>query len=515
MKTMVTSMGPGLVRGDDTEAASRSARRSSPASHSADPSDFLLTLGESLPIRQLMRLLGLPVQLPRRLQRTAEPWPPNPLDGASVVVGGVRGPAHSALEAGIARAVKAAGGAVYVASAERGSGPALVAAEAEAARRLALHAIPANFATHALVFDATRIESPSELRALYDFFSPLLGRLMPHGRVVVLGLPSQSAPSPTVAASRGALDGFVRSLAKEIGRKGATAQLLILHPGAEERFEPVLRFLLSEHSAFVTGQSLPLSATVRPGARPVFVRPLAGKVALVTGAGRGIGAATAKLLSAEGAHVVCLDRAEDEALLGDVARSLGGTPLVCDVSDPAAPTLIAQHLTRAHGGVDVVVHNAGITRDKTLARMQPKQWDETLDINLTAVTRIDAALDRAVIRDGARLIYLSSVVGIAGTAGQTNYSSAKAGLIAYVRSRADRLAARGICVNAVAPGFIETRLTAAMPTLIREVGRRLNSLNQGGTPEDVGNVITFLASPGAAAITGAVVRVCGGALLGA
>jgi 3-oxoacyl-[acyl-carrier protein] reductase len=245
------------------------------------------------------------------------------------------------------------------------------------------------------------------------------------------------------------------------------------------------------------------------------VRPLDGKVALVTGAARGIGAATAQRLAAEGAHVVCLDRAEDEALLSAVARSVGGTPLLADVSQPGAPADIARHLVQAHGGVDVVVHNAGITRDKTLGRMEALQWDQTLDVNLAAVTRIDAALDAGVIRDGARLVYLSSVVGIAGTAGQTNYASAKAGLTAYARARAQRLASRGIAVNAVAPGFIETRLTAAMPMLLREAGRRLNCLSQGGVPDDVAHVITFLASPGAAGLTGTTLRVCGGALIGA
>jgi 3-oxoacyl-[acyl-carrier protein] reductase len=185
------------------------------------------------------------------------------------------------------------------------------------------------------------------------------------------------------------------------------------------------------------------------------------------------------------------------------------------VSEAGAPAAIARELTRLDGGVDVVVHNAGITRDKTLARMRPEQWDATLDINLAAAMRIDAALDRGVLREDARSIYLSSVVGIAGTAGQTNYASAKAGLIAYVRARAGQLAGRGISVNAVAPGFIETRMTAAMPALVREAGRRLNCLNQGGLPEDVANVITFLASPGASALSGAVVRVCGGSFLGA
>jgi 3-oxoacyl-[acyl-carrier protein] reductase len=510
---MVASSGLGLARSGN--GATSAPQEGSNSGANGGSRDFLLTLGESRPARELMRWLGLSLPLPRRLQRATAPWQASPLGGSSVVVGAAAPARNSVLHAAICNAVLGAGGTVYVTNGEPSNGQERAAGEVHAAGRLELDTLPTGFSTHALVFDATRIESPAQLRGLYDFFRPLLGRLMPHGRVIVLGLPSEPPLSPTIAAARGALHGFVRSLAKEIGRKGATAQLLILHPGGEARIEPVLRFLLSAQSAFVTGQVLPISATVRLEAGARFVRPLEGKVALVTGAGRGIGAATARLLAAEGAHVVCLDREQDEALLNEVARSLGGTPLLCDVSSSAAPSAIAEKLTQAHGGVDIVVHNAGITRDKTLAHMQPEQWDETLDINLAAVTRIDAALDRAVLRDGGRLIYLSSVVGIAGTAGQTNYCSAKAGLIAYVRSRADLLAARGISVNAVAPGFIETRMTAAMPTLVREAGRRLNCLSQGGLPQDVANVITFLASPGAAAITGAAVRVCGGALLGA
>jgi 3-oxoacyl-[acyl-carrier protein] reductase len=475
--------------------------------------DLLLSFGESRPARALLGMLGLRVSLPRRLQRTSAPWQEKPLDGASVVVGGVS--RHSALERGVLKIVVAAGGVPYVISAQPCNGRAVAPVELSAERHLEPGSLPPDFAARALIFDATTLESPSQLRSLYDFFQPLLGRLLPHGRVVVLGLPSQAAPSPIAAASRGALEGFVRSMAKEIGRKGATAQLLLVPPGAREQVEPLLRFLLSEHSAFVTGQSLPISTLVRLRGSTPFVRPLEGKVALVTGAGRGIGAATAKRLAAEGAQVVCLDRAEDEASLGEVARSIAGIPLLCDVSEAEAPSHIARELMRLHGGVDVVVHNAGITRDKTLARMRPEQWDATLDVNLAAVTRIDAALDRGVLRDDARAIYLSSVVGIAGGAGQTNYSSAKAALIAYVRARAAQLAVRGISVNAVAPGFIETQMTAAMPALVREVGRRLNCLNQGGVPDDVANVITFLASPGAATISGVVVRVCGGSFLGA
>jgi 3-oxoacyl-[acyl-carrier protein] reductase len=244
------------------------------------------------------------------------------------------------------------------------------------------------------------------------------------------------------------------------------------------------------------------------------VRPLQGKVALVTGAARGIGEATARRLAAEGAHVVCLDRPEDRAAVEAVAGAVGGSSLLCDVSDAAAGQSIAEALRRQHGGVDVLVHNAGVTRDRTLLRMSEREWEQVIDINLSAVIRIDQALAE-LLRAGGREICLASIAGIAGTVGQTNYAAAKAGLIGYVRQRAVGLAGRGVTVNAVAPGLIETRLTAAMPLFVREAGRRLSALAQGGEPRDVAEAITFLASPGASGLSGSVLRVCGGAFLGA
>ena len=169
---------------------------------------------------------------------------------------------------------------------------------------------------------------------------------------------------------------------------------------------------------------------------------------------------------------------------------------------------------RALGGVDVIVHNAGITRDKTLARMKPELWDQVMEINLVAVLRTTAALE-PMLRDHGRIVCLSSIAGISGNMGQTNYAASKAGIIGFVRSTAERLADRGVTVNAIAPGFIETRMTAAIPIAIREVGRRLSALGQGGLPEDVAQAITFLATPGAHGITGRTLRVCGGAFLGA
>jgi 3-oxoacyl-[acyl-carrier protein] reductase len=338
--------------------------------------------------------------------------------------------------------------------------------------------------------------------------------------VVVLARPPSEVPTPAAAAAQRALEGFVRSLAKEVGRRGATAQVVYVHRGAEGRAPALLRFLLSPRSAFISGQPfhVTMDAEKRGGTdlEVPSTRPLEKKVALVTGAARGIGAATARLLAAEGAHVICLDRPEDDGPLSQVAREIGGSVLLKDISAPDAPRAIADALRGAHGGVDVVVHNAGVTRDKTLAKMSEDRWRSTIEINLAAVVRIDdALLEAGLLRDGGRLVCLSSVAGVAGNMGQTNYAASKAGIIGYVEARAAELALRGITVNAIAPGFIETRLTHAIPVMIREVGRRLSNLGQGGLPEDIGQLVTFLASPGSQGLTGQLVRACGGAFIGA
>jgi 3-oxoacyl-[acyl-carrier protein] reductase len=170
--------------------------------------------------------------------------------------------------------------------------------------------------------------------------------------------------------------------------------------------------------------------------------------------------------------------------------------MTCDITDAGAPAEIASGLLDAHGGVDVVVHNAGITRDKTLGRMTEDLWRKVLDVNLGAEQRIDAELfAREVVREGGRIVCVSSISALAGNAGQANYATSKAGVIGLVQAYAPRVADRGVTINAVAPGFIETQMTAAMPVTLREAGRRMNSLSQGGLPVDVAETIAWLASP--------------------
>ncbi|MGV9561851.1 3-oxoacyl-ACP reductase [Streptomyces sp. NPDC003480] len=361
----------------------------------------------------------------------------------------------------------------------------------------------------AVVLDATGVREVEALAQVHAALHPVVRSVAESGRVVVLGAPLDAADHHQAAVQQG-LEGFTRSLGKEIGR-GRTVTLLRLTDAAAA--ESTLRFLLSPMSAYVSGQVIEVGggpvATPEDGARP-----LTGRTALVTGAARGIGEAVAEVLARDGARVVCLDVPAARAEVERVAGRLGGSALTLDITAADAGVRIADALP---DGLDVLVHNAGITRDRRLANMGADGWSPVLDVNLASVLRTtDALLSRKALRTGGRIVATASIAGIAGNAGQTNYATSKAGVIGLVRSLAPRaLAEHGVTVNAVAPGFIETRMTAAIPFAIREAGRRMNSLGQGGLPVDVAETTAWLAHPGSGAVNGQVVRVCGQSLLGA
>jgi 3-oxoacyl-[acyl-carrier protein] reductase len=366
-----------------------------------------------------------------------------------------------------------------------------------------------------LVFDATGITSSSELVALRDFFTPLLRSLDRCPRLVVLGTPPESVEGGERVAQR-ALEGFTRSLGKEVGR-GGTVQLVYVAEGAEAAVTSTLAFLLSPKSAYVSGQVVRIGTTGTTKAAPVkdWQRPLAGKVALVTGASRGIGEQIARVLHRDGATVVGVDVPQAASELQGVMKEIDGDWLTLDITGHDAPQRIAHHLKEKHGGVDVVVHNAGITRDKKLANMKEDLWDSVIAVNLTAPERITRELlDQGVVNKFGSIVGVASIAGIAGNVGQTNYAASKAGVIGFVDSLAGELE-DGITINAVAPGFIITAMTAAVPFATREVGQRLNAMSQGGLPVDVAETIAWYASPGSSAVNGNVVRVCGQMMLGA
>jgi 3-oxoacyl-[acyl-carrier protein] reductase len=370
----------------------------------------------------------------------------------------------------------------------------------------------------ALIFDASGIDDPSRLASLYEFFHPVIRNLRRNGRALVLAGIPEEAEAPEAAIAQRAIEGFTRSLAKEIGAKGSTAQLVRVAQGGEPGLESTLRFLLSPKSAFVDGQVVEVGAI---DAADVVVpadweRPLEGRVAAVTGAARGIGEAIASTLVRDGAEVIAIDVPQAGADLTEVSNRLGATALQLDITADDAPARLAGHVAERHGKLDALVHNAGITRDKTIGRMEPEQWDSVIEVNLASQLRLNAPLlERDLIGAGGRIVSVSSVSGIAGNRGQANYATTKAGVIGMVDALAPTMAQRGATINAVAPGFIETKMTAAMPIGMREAGRRTSSLVQGGQPVDVAETIAWLASPASGAINGNVVRVCGQALIGA
>ncbi|MEZ5078993.1 MAG: 3-oxoacyl-ACP reductase [Solirubrobacterales bacterium] len=365
----------------------------------------------------------------------------------------------------------------------------------------------------ALVFDATGIADSAELVELQRFFHPAVARLQPSGRAIVLGTAPEQAGTPRTHTAQRALEGFTRSLGKEIGGRGSTVQLVYVDPGAEDQLESTLRFLLSPRSAYVSGQVVRIGRGVAAAPQIEWGRPLAERTALVTGASRGIGAAIASTLARDGATVVGLDVPPAREAMEAVAASIGGEVIALDITAAEAPAQLAE---RFAGGLDVLVHNAGVTRDRTIAKMPEERWAQLLEINLSSEERInDALLEAGAIGAGGRIVCVSSMSGIAGNSGQTNYATSKAGVIGMVEALAPALARRGATINAVAPGFIETQMTAAMPLGPREAGRRLSSLSQGGLPVDVAETIAWLASPGSTGVNGNAVRVCGQSLLGA
>ncbi len=367
-----------------------------------------------------------------------------------------------------------------------------------------------------IVFDATGITSSPDLVKLQQFFTPLMRSLKSSGRVVVLGTPPESANSTEERVAQRALEGFTRSLGKEV-RRGATVQLVYVAPAADAAIASTLGFLLSPKSAYVSGQVVRIGTTGTTAAEPVvdWMQPLTGKVAIVTGASRGIGEQIARVLHRDGATVLGIDVPQAASELQELMRELDGDHLTLDITAKDAPQRIARHVKEKHGGVDVVVHNAGITKDKKLANMKEDRWSPTVAVNLTAPERITAELlDQRLIRPNGRILGVASIAGIAGNLGQTNYATSKAGVIGLVEALAPTLE-DGITINAVAPGFIETKMTAAVPFMTRELGRRLNSLSQGGLPVDVAETIAWFANPASTAVNGNVVRVCGQMMLGA
>ncbi|SDK89536.1 3-oxoacyl-ACP reductase [Arthrobacter sp. ok362] len=378
------------------------------------------------------------------------------------------------------------------------------------------HAIPKE-KLGAIILVLDELAHPGDLEKPVLTAATSLRDLAPNARVITVSRTADSATEPATAAARQGVDGLLRSLAKEL-RAGATGNGILLADGARTTSPATLgalRFFLSGRSAFVDGQFLTVSSGA--GQLPEAVeRPLAGKVAVVTGAARGIGAAIARTLYRDGATLILVDIPAAGDHLAEVANQVHGTALQLDISRHDAGQRIIDHAAARHGRLDIMIHNAGITRDKLLANMDAGRWNSVIAVNIAAQLRINEALLASEhLGDAPRIVSVASTSGIAGNRGQTNYAASKAGVIGMVRATAALIGERGGSINAVAPGFIETEMTARIPFATREVARRLNSLQQGGQPGDVAEAIAFLASDAAGGISGEVLRVCGQNLVGA
>ena len=247
------------------------------------------------------------------------------------------------------------------------------------------------------------------------------------------------------------------------------------------------------------------------------MKQLENQIAVVTGAGRGIGRAIALKFASEGADVVCVSRtAENSEKVAAEVRALGrkAWALAVDVSDAAAVSAAAEKILADCGKVDILVNNAGVTRDGLLMRMSDADWDVVLNTNLRGAFLFTKALTRAFVKQrSGRMINVASIIGLVGNAGQANYAASKAGLIGFTKSVAKELGSRNITVNALAPGFIETDMTAALSAEFKADRLKEIPLKSLGQPEDIANAALFLASSGARYITGQVLTVDGGMVM--
>lgn len=374
----------------------------------------------------------------------------------------------------------------------------------------------------AIVIVVTEAKRPAELQGPVLAAAKHLRKLQGGGRVVAISRAKSADHGDSVEAIAensvaGGVEGLIRSLGHEV-RGGSTANGILVHNGVSVTAPSVissLHFFLSGRSAFIDGQFLRVTSDA--GELPAdWEKPLAGKVAAVTGSARGIGAAIARQLKQDGAEVIVIDVPQAGDALAKVANELGGLALQQDITADDAGTKIAEAAEKRYGRLDIVIHNAGITRDKLLANMDAAKWGSVIAVNIESQLKMNKQLlEHKAFGESPRIATLASTSGIAGNRGQTNYAVSKAGVIAMVEAYAKEFASRGGNINAVAPGFIETEMTAAIPFVNRQVARRVNSLQQGGRPEDVAQAIAFLVSDRGLGVNGHVLRVCGQNIVGA
>ncbi|GAB5032993.1 3-ketoacyl-acp reductase [Nannochloropsis oceanica] len=435
-----------------------------------------------------------------------------------------------------------------------------------------------------VLVDTTWVRSPADVSTLaMQVLQPLAARKLKHGRIVLL---SSHMPGDVMSTSLSSgLASLVRSFAKEMGPTGTNVNIVNMRgffhstsslstsflsspfslspsPDSLALVAWPLAFLLLPDAAFITGQEFiinvgtsstataatdttaamsrwlenlpPSSSTSSSSSSSSFSSSskeglLNGKSCLVTGSSRGIGEAITLRLAREGARVIGVDLPGTSTQLQALMDRVGGVGLPLDLTVEGVEERLKELVRKEGNGgkIDCLVHNAGLTKDKTLRRMTPEQFHQVVKVNLEAVLNINKAFglayqdeqeggangqDEEFLNPGGRIVLLSSINGIAGAFGQTNYSFTKAALSSYAQSLAPILASRGpsgSTINAIAPGFIETDMTQSIPALGKFLGRRANAFSQGGLADDVAAVVAFLCCDGSGGMSGQTLRVCG------
>ncbi|MDB5229117.1 MAG: fabG 11 [Bacteroidota bacterium] len=432
-------------------------------------------------LRQMAKMLNLPLPIPPVLKRNSDAYSDHELITKKIVITGKENEFLHELQKEFHSKISAA--TIYDASID------------------------------GLIVSCIEMESIEALEDLYTTVKNVVNKIAGNGRVVIISrIDDSSALSYTVQRS---IDGFSRALSKEIGgKKGIAVNLLKI---TNENIMPdeaarAAFFFLSDKSSFITGQVIELNNSFGSSfSSPVKL--LQDKIAIVTGSARGIGASAARVLHREGAKVILIDVPAAKQDAEQLAQELHADVILEDITDIKAAADIQQYVINNYKGLDILVNNAGITRDKTIAKMSIDQWRSVLNVNLKAAINLTEIFIEKGFNKHAKVVGLSSISGIAGNVGQTNYSLSKAGMLAYMHAVAKKNP--DLFANAVAPGFIETKMTETLPFFVREGGRRLSTFKQGGLPEDVAELIGFLCSPLSDGINGQCIRVCGGSMIGA
>ncbi len=364
----------------------------------------------------------------------------------------------------------------------------------------------------AILVDTRSFKSLTDLNKMYLDLNKCVGKLEDEGRILLISNTSTTKQNtPIEAAVQSSLIGFIKSLGKELGRKGSTVNLLQLENQAHAAsIQLCLEYFLSSKACYVSGQTLEIHSAKKLNKPAKIHKPYQKQTVLITGACGSIGQKVAETLSQRGATVLLVDLPSNNTPLKRLAQKTKGIALTVDLTKPNATGLIAETIQQELGQLNILIHSAGITKDRLFKNMPPTQWTEVIHVNLTApITITDTLLSKNLIAKSGRVILISSIVGLSGNAGQTQYSASKAGLIGYMQALKTSTQKKQITINTIAPGFITSPMVKNIPAITREAAKRSNAFAQPGLPEDVAEAAALFAHPNAKGLNGRVLRVCG------